>query len=772
MENIFTYITKSIDTQTSFLYDRREIVSAPLWSTNTSSLTSIFTSSNQHHHQRIYYMDVFSNSSKTSSLDVEFSLAYGHYSGKGSSTGSYGLLTGSAIHKNHVSESRAIYSQYKNYLLDLDKIKYTDSTDSIGSRFKFYGMANSIIGNYFWGKEYYYPFISPWQQPNKINIPGIVSNQLALAKSISIGKSSKYTPNASIILLVTNSNELIYIAPILIGLWNTNTVYKLSKTKDWESVSVGHGHLLALKNDGSLWVSGDNEFGQLGLGYTGNEVYGEPIRLGTDTWKYVCAGSTFSFGIKTDGTLWSWGQNLQGQLGLGDLVDRNIPTEVTSYGTDNWTMIATSNAENFNEYQTVMGIQDDGTLWGWGDNNSGVISIGNPDTTIPYQLGVATDWEKISVGKAFAVAIKGGALKSWGSNDENGTLGIGSNTPSSYPFNAGIQTPSSDTDWIDVSCGPDFVLAIKSNKLYGWGNDRQYQLGRGIPTPGQANPQLSPIRINNKVGWTKVETAPYMSVGIIPISNGNSVSTVVSDDIYAINISRQNFRDRIESGNWQLTLSAVDNDNVPNPNNTITLIDETVDYIGTSKANPTYTLNSLGGEVYGVYSGSLETGIDIDADKEPYGLFFPDNGVIILNGEMLYASASIVTRRTDATSSGAFSLSSNAEMLFTSISASMSAGFPFKATTSETKMPTYCFIRINNYEFNYTLNPSYFDVVNDGKDSLVVKDKLRMSKFPFVYITTIGLYNDNGDLLAVAKLSKPIKKTFSDELVIKIKLEI
>jgi hypothetical protein len=102
----------------------------------------------------------------------------------------------------------------------------------------------------------------------------------------------------------------------------------------------------------------------------------------------------------------------------------------------------------------------------------------------------------------------------------------------------------------------------------------------------------------------------------------------------------------------------------------------------------------------------------------------------------------------------------------------MSAGFPFKATTSETKMPTYCFIRINNYEFNYTLNPSYFDVVNDGKDSLVVKDKLRMSKFPFVYITTIGLYNDNGDLLAVAKLSKPIKKTFSDELVIKIKLEI
>ena len=256
------------------------------------------------------------------------------------------------------------------------------------------------------------------------------------------------------------------------------------------------------------------------------------------------------------------------------------------------------------------------------------------------------------------------------------------------------------------------------------------------------------------------------------MSNETPRSTVVSDDIYAINISRQNFRDRIESGNWQLTLSAVDSNNVADTNNTITLIDETVDYIGTNNSNPTYKLNSLGGAVYGVYSGSLESGIDINADKEPYGLFFPDNGVIILNGEMLYASASIETRRTEATSSGSFTLSSNAEMLFTSISASMTVGNQFKGTTAETKMPTYCFIRINNFEFNYTLNPSYFDFVDDGKDSLVVRDKLRMSKFPFVYITTIGLYNDAGDLLAVAKLSRPIKKTFSDELVIKIKLEI
>lgn len=764
MENIFTYVTKSIDLETSFLYDRKEVVTAPMWSTNTSSLNAIFTSSNQHHHQRIYYMDVYSNSTKTSSLNVEFSLAYGHYLGSGSSTGSYGLITTSHSIKNDVSESKAIYGQYKNYLFDLDKTKYIE-----GGKFKFYGIANQIVGNYLWGKEYWYPFLTAWAYPTKITVPDIVSNQLAVAKSISIGRTSKNDPNASFISFITNNNELYFMIPLFSSFWNSNSVFKIGNDNDWKSVSVGHGHLLALKNDGSLWVVGDNEFGQLGLGYTGGQTYvsdNNLNRVGNDTWKFVCAGAACSFGIKSDGTLWSWGHNSQGQLGLGDYVNRNTPTEITSYGIDDWEMIAASNAENYYEYQTIMGIQTDGTLWGWGDNNSGVIELGNPNTTVPYQLGTATDWQKVSVGTAFAVAIKGGALKSWGSNDENGTLGIGSNSPSSFPFNFGLQTPSSDTDWNDISCGPNFVLGIKGNELYGWGNNDFYQLGSPIAT------LLSPSKLNSKKGWGKVETAPYTSVGTISSAIENPIRNVISDDIYAISLSRWNFRDRVDSGNWQLSLCAVDKDNVADTSKIITLIDETVDYIGTPQSNPTYKLHSLGGAVYGVYSGSLDNGIDTDADTQPYGLFFPDNGVILLNGEMLYSSSFIETRRTPATSSGAFPFSSNAEMIFTSIHGAMSEGNPFIANTSEVKTPTYCFVRINNYEYNYTTNPSYFDTVDDGKDSLVVKDKIRVSKIPFVYITTIGLYNDNGDLLAIAKLSKPIRKTPSDELIVKIKLEI
>ena len=145
--------------------------------------------------------------------------------------------------------------------------------------------------------------------------------------------------------------------------------------------------------------------------------------------------------------------------------------------------------------------------------------------------------------------------------------------------------------------------------------------------------------------------------------------------------------------------------------------------------------------------------------------------MIILSGEALL-SASIDIRRTPATSSGAFPFSSNADLIYTSISGAMSVGNPFIGNTVEIMNPTYCFVRINNYEFNVTNNPSYYTLNNNVYNNRIVKEHLRKSNTEFVYITTIGLYNDNGDLLAVAKLSKPIKKTNTDELVIKIKIDI
>jgi hypothetical protein len=759
--NINTYVTKSIDFSTGFLYDRREALTAPLWSTNSSSLQSIHTSSNQPHHQRIYYRDIYSNPYRTGSYDVEFSIAYGHCFASGSSTGSYGLIPKDS------KESLAVYRQYRNYLLDQDNLKFIND-----GKFRFFGYNSVIVGSYFWGTEFWVPSLSAWAYPSRISLPNITSNILNNAKSISIGKSSPYTPNGSIIVVVSQDGKLFVTAPFLASFGpSTNITYRVGEDSDWASVSYGHGHMLALKEDGSLWVSGYNVNGQLGLGFYSGEDEEIPLqRLGTDTWTYVEAGADYSFAIKSDGTLWSWGHNFQGQLGLGDTNDRNIPTQV---GSATWNSISAANTFDYTDYQTVIGIQSDGTLWGWGDNDSGVIAVGNPDQTIPYQLGVDT-WQKVSVGKAFAVGIKtDGSIKSWGANDSNGTLGIGSDSPSSFPFNFGLQQPSVDTDWIDISCGPDFVIGIKAdNRLYGWGSDKQYQLGFGPRIPGATYIKaLSPLELNNKLGWTKVETAPYMSVAVIGNADLNSLTFKDSDDIFAISVSRWNFRDRVEPGTWQLPLSSVDENMQVDSSKTITLVDSGIDYIGTDLESPAYKYGLTGGTVFGVYSGSIEKGINSDAVTKPYGLFFPDNGIILLSGDTLISS-SIAIKRTPATASGAFPLSSNADVLYTAISGAMASNNAFIGKTVEITNPMYCFVRVNNYEFNSTTNPSYYNLNNNVINDKVVKSHLLKATTPFVYITTIGLYNDAGDLLAVAKLSRPIKKTDSDELVIKIKLDI
>lgn len=759
MERIpHTYLTKSLDFQTGFLYDRKEAVVAPLWSTNTSSLQSIHTSSNQPHHQRIYYRDIYANDMRTGSYDVEFSIAYGHYAGSGSSTGSFGLITTS------VSESMATYRQYRNQLLDQDNLKYVDN-----GKFRFFGYNSVNIGSYFWGTEFWLPSLNAWDKPSRLSLPNIVSNIINNAKSISIGKTDVETPNGSVIAVVSSDGKLFITIPYLSAFGNSSEItIRIGDDSDWKSVSCGHGHILALKENGTLWVNGKNSFGQLGFGYIGDEIY-EFVKVNNETWSSVYAGANYSFAIKSDGTLWSWGHNGQGQLGLGDTTDRYSPTQV---GSSTWQSIAVSNSFNYAEYQTVIGIQSDGTLWGWGDNNSGVVNF-PPDQTVPTQMGVDTDWQKVSVGKAFAVAIKGGALKSWGANDENGTLGINNPSPGSYPFGCCIQTVSSDTDWLDVSCGPDFVLAIKGeNKLYGWGNNRQYQLGTGPIAPGVTTIKLRfPVQLNNKLGWTKVETTPYMSVGVIGNADLNPLTIKKSDDIVGISISRWNFRDRVESGTWELSLTATNENLEVDTTKIITLVDNGIDYIGTDIESPSYKYGLTGGTVYGVYSGSLKDGIDSSASTTPYGLFFPDNGIILLSGETLISS-SIDLRRTPATSSGAFPLSSNADLIYTAISGAMSVNKPFIGNTVEVMTPTYCFVRINNHEFNTSNNPSYYTFNNNKYNNKVIKQHLMKAPTPFVYITTIGLYNDSGDLLAVAKLSRPIKKTDSEELVIKVKLDI
>lgn len=234
-----------------------------------------------------------------------------------------------------------------------------------------------------------------------------------------------------------------------------------------------------------------------------------------------------------------------------------------------------------------------------------------------------------------------------------------------------------------------------------------------------------------------------------------------TEHIYVINVNRARFKDKMDTHNWELTLSILNS-----IGSSSAYLAAPADYfhrlIDDSSASTT-TLAQQGGRVYNIRSGSIANGV-LTSNHIPYGLFYPDHGIIILNGKALDASCSFDSKRTPATGSG----SDNIIRIFNSISGCMSV-FPttmaFQGRTSEVISSTYYFVRLYNGEFNYSTNTSFAS----GSSGVIKYDS--MVTDPQVYVTTVGLYNDDQELLAVAKLSKPIKKSFDRELVIKVKLD-
>ena len=140
-----------------------------------------------------------------------------------------------------------------------------------------------------------------------------------------------------------------------------------------------------------------------------------------------------------------------------------------------------------------------------------------------------------------------------------------------------------------------------------------------------------------------------------------------------------------------------------------------------------------------------------------------------MDGAILSSSGYLISDRSPATGSGAVYLSSNADRLFTSISGAMQINtddYPFRARATERLESIVTFIRVLTDDFNYTNNVS---AVND-LENYEIKSTTIENGYNFTYITQIGLYNDDNELLAVAKLSKPIRKTKDTELVIRIRI--
>jgi hypothetical protein len=260
---------------------------------------------------------------------------------------------------------------------------------------------------------------------------------------------------------------------------------------------------------------------------------------------------------------------------------------------------------------------------------------------------------------------------------------------------------------------------------------------------------------------TQVTYAQYRNVLLAKDVERFTFGSTESNDIYVINMQRSRLRQAIDPGNWQLGLSG--------SRGISTFIDD-------SGLNTAVVGNLVANNVYNIRSGSIDAGL-YTADTTVYGLVFPDYGVIILNPSAISSSVGFTGSNSTTngrslpgpfapyTGSALSDYSYQHEALVRSISGSMAAGKGFLARSAENITSTNYFIRLRNKDYNYSNNPTYYT----GSNPQTILEPFRIK--PVTYPTTIGLYNDQNELLAVAKLSRPIQKSTDKEALIRVRLD-
>jgi alpha-tubulin suppressor-like RCC1 family protein len=237
---------------------------------------------------------------------------------------------------------------------------------------------------------------------------------------------------------------------------------------NWKQVSAGYFPTAAIKTDGTLWTWGRNDTAALGNNQVANVSTPITTFAGGTNWKQVSAGSRHTAAIKTDGTLWVWGNGSGGRLGNASTVDVRTPVTTFSGGID-WKQVSCGNH--------TAAIKTDGTLWTWGIGTYGRlgngVTTGNISTPITTFAG-GTNWKQVQCGYAHAAAIKtDGTLWSWGRNNP-GALGTNDITNRSTP----VTTFAGGTNWKQVSAGGFHIAAIKTDgTLWTWGYNVTGTLG-------------------------------------------------------------------------------------------------------------------------------------------------------------------------------------------------------------------------------------------------------------------------------------------------------
>ena len=275
----------------------------------------------------------------------------------------------------------------------------------------------------------------------------------------------------------------------------SSPVQTVSGGNTWKQSSSGTNYAAAIKTDGTLWLWGGQTSGSLGDNTAVSKSSPVQTVAGGTNWSQVSVGG-FSAAIKTDGTLWCWGTGTSGQLGDNTIVSKSSPVQTVDMGT-NWLQVAAGSAN-------IAAIKTDGTLWVWGNNSGGslgdntIVSKSSPVQTIAG----GTNWKQVSVSNigqgTFAGVKTDGTLWLWGANSF-GQLGDNSISSRSSP----VQTIAGGTNWKQVSAGVLQTIATKTDgTLWAWGSNSPGNLGNNTTIS-----RSSPVQvIGNAIDWLSVSS--------------------------------------------------------------------------------------------------------------------------------------------------------------------------------------------------------------------------------------------------------------------------
>ena len=325
--------------------------------------------------------------------------------------------------------------------------------------------------------------------------------------------------------MVASGNHTLAIANTDGSLWvwgrgnegqlgDGTTVSKSSPTQlgtsSWTFVSVGASHSVGITTDGNLYVWGNNASGQLGDGTTvGGRSSPTLVPTFVNSWSDVATGNSFTMAISSlDSSLWTWGRNFTGNLGDGTTVNKSSPVKI---GTSSWAKVAAAN-------NTAYGITSDGKLFAWGSGNFGALGDGTTiNKSSPVQIGaVGSSWTFVASDSraSHAVAITtGGIVYAWGFNG-SGQVGDGTTVNKSSPallggavstfFNTAQFSPKADVGFLHTA-----AILSSNSAIFAWGDGRFGSLGDTSTVNRSA-----PVVVSGAFSWSAVSAGNNHTVGI------------------------------------------------------------------------------------------------------------------------------------------------------------------------------------------------------------------------------------------------------------------